>query len=179
MVKFNIIVAVDSQLGIGKQGKMPWHISGDMRHFKEITCQTNSPSKKNAVVMGRRTWESLPEKFRPLPGRINIVLSRNPSLSFPESVFRVESLDKAFNLIENNEFGERIEAIFIIGGGDVYRQAIARPDCENIYLTEVQGAFDCDVFFPSFKDQFQQTFSSQWVKENSIPHRFLIYSRLS
>jgi hypothetical protein len=73
---FQIVVAATRKLGIGKGGTMPWKLPGDIAYFKELTTRTADPAKQNAVVMGRKTWESIPPKFRPLPGRVNIVLSR-------------------------------------------------------------------------------------------------------
>ena len=70
-----MVVAATRALGIGKDGKLPWHLPGEMAFFKELTSKTSDAGKHNAVVMGRRTWESLPPKFRPLPGRLNVVLS--------------------------------------------------------------------------------------------------------
>lgn len=74
---FQIVVAATRKLGIGKAGTMPWKLPGDMAYFKELTMRTADPAKQNAVVMGRKTWESIPPKFRPLPGRVNVVLSRS------------------------------------------------------------------------------------------------------
>lgn len=73
---FQIVVAATRKLGIGKGGTMPWKLPGDMAYFKELTSRTADPAKQNAVVMGRKTWESIPPKFRPLPGRVNVVLTR-------------------------------------------------------------------------------------------------------
>ena len=74
---FQLVVAATRKLGIGKHGSMPWKLPGDMAYFKELTSKTADSSKQNAVIMGRKTWESIPLKFRPLPGRINVVLTRN------------------------------------------------------------------------------------------------------
>ena len=73
---FQLVVAATRKLGIGKAGSMPWKLPGDMAYFKELTSKTADSGKQNAVVMGRKTWESIPSKFRPLPGRINVVLTR-------------------------------------------------------------------------------------------------------
>ena len=95
MIPFNIIVAVDSKNGIGKKGNLPWSFSADMKRFKEITSTTKDKSKQNAVVMGRKTWNSIPEKFRPLPGRLNLVLTRSQQLFFPVDVMKANSLPEA------------------------------------------------------------------------------------
>ena len=95
MKPYNIIVVADFNSGIGKNGMLPWHLPGDMRHFKELTITAQSKSKKNAVIMGRKTWESIPEKFRPLKKRINSVLTRNNATSFPRGVIKAMSLNEA------------------------------------------------------------------------------------
>lgn len=74
-----LVVAVDEVGGIGKGKALPWKLPGDMAYFKELTSRTHDPARQNAVIMGRTTWESIPPKFRPLPGRINVVLSRTMS----------------------------------------------------------------------------------------------------
>eukprot|EP01043_Picozoa_sp_COSAG02_P013258 COSAG02_NODE_527_length_20704_cov_120.745462_10_plen_104_part_00 len=79
-VPLSVIVAASrGSWGIGKDGGIPWQLPGDMAHFRKVTLETVDPERQNAVVMGRRTWESIPPKFRPLAGRINIVLTRTPS----------------------------------------------------------------------------------------------------
>ena len=76
--KFHVVVAASlPEFGIGFEGKLPWRIAEDMKHFKQITSQTVDKNKQNAVIMGRKTWESIPSKFRPLPDRLNVVLTRN------------------------------------------------------------------------------------------------------
>jgi dihydrofolate reductase/thymidylate synthase len=73
---FQLVVAAARNMGIGKDGGMPWNLPGDMAYFKDLTSRTRDAAKENAVIMGRRTWESIPARFRPLKGRINVVLSR-------------------------------------------------------------------------------------------------------
>src|SRR5689334_4792565 len=93
---FSIIVAVDEQFGIGRNKLLPWNIPGDMKHFKEITTRS-SEGKQNFVIMGRKTWDSIPEKFRPLPGRVNCVLSRDLQMVLPAGVLRKTGLQEALH----------------------------------------------------------------------------------
>ena len=79
MIKFSLVVAMDEERGIGKQGTLAWRLPADLKHFKEITTEVKDMKKQNAVIMGRKTWESLPEKFRPLPQRLNIVVTTQPN----------------------------------------------------------------------------------------------------
>lgn len=74
---YQLVVAATRKLGIGKSGTMPWKLPGDLAYFKELTSKTAESGKQNAVIMGRKTWESIPAKFRPLPNRVNVVLTRN------------------------------------------------------------------------------------------------------
>ena len=76
-MKFDLIVAADQNLGIGLNGDLPWKLKGDLKYFRNLTIQTQDRNKINAVIMGRTTWESIPDKFRPLPNRLNIILSNS------------------------------------------------------------------------------------------------------
>ncbi len=161
MLYFDIIVAMDSQRGIGKDGNLPWHIPMDLKHFRTITQRTLQEDKQNAVIMGRKTWESIPEEFRPLKGRINLVLTRQgTTLELPESVLKANSLEGAFNLLKNKELQKNIENIFIIGGGSVFQEALTLPNCRKIFLTKIQKDFHCDTFLPPFERDFCETASS-------------------
>jgi dihydrofolate reductase / thymidylate synthase len=94
-----VVAATAGSLGIGKNGKLPWSLPLDMKHFKELTMATTRPNATNAVIMGRKTWQSIPPRFRPLERRLNIVLSRNPSireqLGLPAGVIVASSLQQA------------------------------------------------------------------------------------
>ena len=79
MLPVSVIVATSKDWGIGKDGDVPWRLPGDLAHFRKVTLGTVDPERQNAVVMGRRTWESIPPKFRPLKGRVNVVLTRAPT----------------------------------------------------------------------------------------------------
>ena len=175
MLPFNIIVAMDEHNGIGKNGRLPWHLPADLKHFKEITCQTTLPSKKNVVIMGRRTWESLPKKFQPLPGRINLVLTRNKNFSPPSGVLTAKTFEEAFKVLSEKQLRESIEQIFVIGGGEVFKEALQSADCRRIYATHIRETFDCDVFFPPFENRFKKKSGSAVLEDNSLRFFFTEY----
>ncbi len=127
---FQIVVAATRERGIGKDGQLPWKLPTDMNFFKTVTSLTTSATKKNVVVMGRRTWESIPDKFRPLRGRLNVVLTRSSrkSLGIPpqhENVLVSDSFDSALALLAAPPLSSEVESVFIIGGGQVYRSVIS------------------------------------------------------
>lgn len=129
-----IVAAVAENRVIGREGDVPWHYPEDMEHFRETTM--GSP-----VIMGRRTFESLPDDYRPLPGRTNIVLTRSdPELD--ESVKIANSLDEAWKVAEEKSS----DSAYIIGGASVYRQAL--PEADTMIITEVPGEPEGDTYFP-------------------------------
>ena len=144
-MSYAIIVAADKNNGIGKDGGLPWHLPEDLKHFKRLTTETDDPGRINAVVMGRKTWESLPERFRPLPGRLNIVLTRNPDYPLPADVLRCASLEDLASLAGGLE---GINKIFIIGGEQIFRAALKAGICREVYLTRIDHIYECDTFFP-------------------------------
>ncbi|MEK7496519.1 MAG: dihydrofolate reductase [Patescibacteria group bacterium] len=169
---FSIIAAVDKKLGIGLKNALPWRLKGDMDHFKQITVNTAS-DKQNAVIMGSNTWASLPEKFRPLPERLNVVLSWQP-LDLPAGVLFGSSLDNALEQLSNRA---DINEVFVIGGARVYAEAINHPACVKIYLTEIDSVFECDTFFPKLPVEFVKKQESELVKENNINYKFAVYAK--
>ena len=173
MKPFSIIVAFDSQYGIGKNGQLAWSLPLDLKHFKSITSAVADPAKKNAVIMGRKTWESLPPKFRPLPGRVNLVLSKEGGLGLPSEVLCSPSLEDALKQLSSSN----IEHVFVIGGAQVYAQAIEHPLCQKLYVTHVQGEHGCDVFFPPISRQFFPISSSEEHQEQGIRFQFSDYLR--
>jgi len=149
MAKFSIVVAaVWPNLGIGYNGGLPWKsLKPDMEYFKKLTSTPKTEGVRNAVIMGRKTWESIPAKFRPLSNRINVVLTRNPVFSVGhEDVVVFQSFDAALsNLpIMYKDLGE----VFVIGGSQIYRQALEHKGLSNVYITKVYKNFECDCFLP-------------------------------
>lgn len=173
-MKFSIVAAVDKNLGIGKDNSLPWRLPGDLKYFSEVT-RTADEGMLNAVIMGRKTWESLPSDSKPLKGRINIVLSRG-KVRLPENVILASSLDDAFEKLEKVE---NLNNIFIIGGVSIYNQAIELPDCQKLFITEVLGDFDCDAFFPKFsEEEFSLVSRSHDHEENGLKYRFSVYENV-
>ena len=146
-----IIVAMDEENTIGKDGDIPWHYSEDMKYFKEKTTG-------HSVLMGRTTYESLPKDFRPLPDRENIVLTRS-NLGLGESVKVANSLEEGFEMAEN-------EKVFIAGGASIYRQTLDLAD--KMLITRIPGDHNGDTSFPEFNEE-------NWKLESSTESGDLIF----
>jgi dihydrofolate reductase len=162
-VIISLIVALDEQRGIGVDGHLPWHLSADLQRFKSLTMGHH-------LIMGRKTYESI---GRPLPGRTTIIVSRNPSFQ-PEGCMVARSLETA---IEFARFDQEDEA-FIIGGGDLFDQAIDMAD--RIYLTQVHASLEADVYFPEYSPKDWLEKESAYVDaddKNEYPSTFKILER--
>lgn len=161
----SLIAAVASNRAIGKNNELPWHLPEDMRHFRETT-------RGKPVIMGRKTWESLPDAFRPLPGRQNLVVSRNPAYQAPGATLAgslVEALRKA-------ELSGEDDEAFVIGGAELYRQAL--PLASRLYLTEIAESIEGDVFFPEVLPQEWEEVARQEQQGTSVPRfSFVVYQR--
>ena len=152
---------------IGKDGAMPWHVPEDLAHFKEVTL--GSP-----VVMGRRTWDSLQPKFRPLPGRRNIVITRQPDWADAGAEV-AHSLDDALALAA----AALADRTWIIGGAQVYREAIALAD--RLEVTEISGSYEGDAHAPDVGHEWLAVAvepASGWLTSRTgVEYRFLRYER--
>lgn len=155
----DVIVAATTRGGIGRAGALPWHLPADMSFFKELTTRTEAPGARNAVIMGRKTWASIPEKFRPLKGRVNVVLSRSADVRaterIPDDVLVSPSLEAAVTLLSNPPHGADVENIFVIGGAAAFEEAMGGRGpvlCRTIYLTRVHTLVECDVFITPVDD---------------------------
>ena len=158
----SIIVAVSEDLGIGKDNELLWHISEDLKRFKRLTSG-------NAVIMGKKTWESLPRK--PLPGRKNIVLTDDPE-EVIENALTAYSIDDALGRCGKEE------DIFIMGGGSVYRQFI--PLADRLYITHVHKRSPADVYFPEIDPVIWEVIEKEEFTDpaiTDIPYSYVIYGR--
>ena len=157
----SLIAAVARNRAIGKDNQLLWHLPEDMRHFRETT-------RGKPVVMGRKTWESLPEKFRPLPGRQNIVVSRDPA-------YKAHGADLAGSLEGALALAGGAEEVFVIGGEQLYRAAL--PFADRLYLTEVELEPEADAFFPELNPAVWQEVERRASGESMPACTFVLYLR--
>ena len=181
MKKINIILAIDDKNGLWKNWDLAWKISADLKYFKNITSKTKDLAKLNAVVMWKNTWESIPLKYRPLPNRINCVLSR---LIKQESIWsKINDYVLYFNsidsCIEELITKTNLENIFIIGWANIYNQILKHERLNEIYLTKVEWNYNCDVFFDWIPNNFKLESESELYEENWIKFSFQIYKKVS
>ena len=174
-VDFDVVVAADLGDGIGARGAIPWRLPTDLAHLKRVTSETSVPGTRNAVIMGRVTWDTLPAKFRPLPGRLNVVVSTQPHLELPDGVLRAASLDAA--LVASAD-GPDVERVFVLGGAKIYRQALELSGCRRIYLTRVLGRHECDAFFPPIPSRFRREQLLGEGNENGTGYRIELWNRI-
>jgi len=157
----SIIVAVSEDLGIGKNNDLLWHLPDDMKRFKKLTTG-------NTVVMGKRTWESLPK--RPLPNRRNVVITDVPGETFDGAV-AAYSIEDAVTLCKDDR------EVFIIGGGSIYRQFM--PIADRLYITHVHRKTEADVYFPEISRKTWKVIDKEEFRpaDDGIPYTYVIYER--
>lgn len=163
-----MIAAVSENRVIGKDNDLVWHLPDDMKYFMNTT-------KHHVVIMGRKNYESIPAKYRPLSDRTNIVVTRQEKFDAPGCIM-AKSIEEALEIALDKHESE----VFIIGGGQIYEQSL--PLSDKIYLTEINHSFDGDTFFPEFD-------KNDWIEKSRINHPvderhkyefdFVIYKRKS
>lgn len=167
-IKISLIVAMAENRCIGKDNKMPWHISDDLKRFKKMTMG-------HPVIMGRKTFESvLGYLGNPLPGRDNIVISR----SGYENDFDVPvcaDIETALARAKEVAAAQKVDEIFVIGGAQIYEQTLNYADC--LHLTQVHRSVDGDAFFPAFSYGEWQEFGREDYLEHDPPYSFMTLTR--
>ncbi|KAI8199533.1 Dihydrofolate reductase [Colletotrichum sp. SAR 10_65] len=159
--ELTLIVAATRNMGIGAKGGLPWTgLKKEMAYFARVTKRlpAQAPSDaKNAVIMGRKTWDSIPPRFRPLKGRLNIVISRShppfdssaaAPADYDKEPVKVGSLEQALAFVRSRPGAEVSSKVFVIGGAQIYGAALELPEAKRVLLTRVLGDFECDAFFP-------------------------------
>jgi len=166
----SIIVAASENNVIGMNNDLIWHLPIDMKFFKEKTAGHH-------VIMGRKNFESIPHKFRPLPNRTNIIITRNKNYHAENCIIKTNLTD-AINETKNNNENET----FIIGGGEIYKLALEQNLVDRIYLTRIHHEFDGDTFFPYLEE-------AKWKEKSRLEYKkdekhkydftFLTYEKLT
>ncbi|KAK5990033.1 Dihydrofolate reductase [Cladobotryum mycophilum] len=149
--ELTLIVAATRQMGIGFQGGLPWKgLRKEMQYFARVTQRVPSQSptdSQNAVIMGRKTWDSIPTSFRPLKNRLNIIITHSAPPTPPPSggqEVRVPSIEAAIQYAQQRSAAR----IFVIGGATIYDAALRSPAAKRVLLTSIEEDFECDTFFP-------------------------------
>jgi len=160
-LKLGVIYARARNGAIGKDNAMPWHLPEDLAHFKRTTL--GAP-----VIMGRKTWDSVPPRFRPLPGRRNIVITRNEDWH-EEGAERVSSLEQAIALCSD------VPVAWVTGGADIFRLAL--PHADIAVVTEIDADFDGHVFAPELGPEWQEAARERHVSKTGLGYSFVTYTK--
>lgn len=170
MIDAEIVVAVDEDGGIGKEGGIPWRLRADLRHLKKLTVGDGG----NAVVMGRKTWESLPDRFRPLPERHNVVVSRRRDYPLPAGVRLAHDPSAVWGQLASDH-----RRLFCLGGSELYRHVLDEGLCQTVHLTQVEGRHGCDTFFPPMPTSFRCVERGDRLEEKGLGYVFERWTRTS
>jgi dihydrofolate reductase len=161
VTRINLIYARAANGVIGKDGTMPWHLPEDLAHFKQLT-------HGHPVIMGRKTWDSLPPKFRPLPGRANIVITRQPD-------WQAEGATRAGSLEEALRQAGPVPEIWVIGGAQIYAQA--EPLASRAEVTEIARDFEGDAYAPSLGTGWVEAAREDHISGKGLAFSFVRYLR--
>ncbi|KAH6625637.1 dihydrofolate reductase-like domain-containing protein [Boeremia exigua] len=213
-----LILAATPSLGIGKGGGLPWpQLKKEMGYFARVTKRTTAtegdaagaaPAKRqrvNAVVMGRKTWDSIPDKFRPLKGRINVVVTRSvdaftsalpphaQSAAAYEGPLVAGSVSDALSQLQSDKIGVEVDKVIVIGGASIYEQALQLQEAKHVLLTKIQKEYECDTYFSenlegdgwtkASREELQEftgeTFEEGTeVEEKDVKFEFCLYNRI-
>ncbi|XP_043564131.1 dihydrofolate reductase [Chiloscyllium plagiosum] len=184
----NCIVAVCPNMGIGKDGNFPWYpvrLNKELKYFQKMTTTPSVEGKINAVIMGRKTWFSIPEKFRPLKDRINIVLSRELKEMPKGANYLARDLESALVHLDSPELQDKVDLVWIIGGSSLYKEAMGSPMSHRLFVTRVLQDFESDTFLPEINlNQFKllpkfPDVPADVQEDNGIQYKFEVYERIA
>ncbi|ANM62397.1 Bifunctional dihydrofolate reductase/thymidylate synthase [Arabidopsis thaliana] len=177
---YQVVIAATRDMGLGMDMKLPWDLPSEYQFFQDVTTRTSDPTKRNATIMGRKSWESTPLEIRPLPGRLNIVLTKSSchNIAIDENVLVSSSMESALELLATEPYSLSIEKVFVIGGGELLRNYMNASICDAIHLTEIDISVPCDAFAPRVDTSlYRPWYSSFPVVENGIRYSFNTYVR--
>lgn len=177
--RFHVMVAGTWSYGIGVDGQLPWSLPDELHYFRDVTMKAR-PGKMNVVIMGRKTWESIPQRFRPLQDRWNIIVSRTMDddeiYSRYSNVILVRSLNEAIDIVSDPPMFD-VDQVFVIGGAQLYKEAVEHPACSHVHYTLVDVSVKCDTMFPlTFKERFAiDSVVAKRGKKDGIRMWFCVY----
>lgn len=160
-MKLHLILARSANGVIGHHNKLPWHLPEDMAHFKRTTLGC-------PVIMGRKTWDSLPARFRPLPGRLNIVVTR-------QSDWQADGAQRAASIAQAMALCPADSDAWVIGGAEIYAQAL--PLATTAVVTEIETVYEGDAFAPVFGPQWSETARTRQVSSTGLRFSFVTYCK--
>lgn len=163
-IAYELMGAVDLNMGIGKDGHLPWKIKSEFEYYGRITSTTQDPTKKNVLVMGRRCWEDVPESDRPLFGCINFIMTSSKlDVSKYQNVHVFSGWEPLEKKLLETEFQKQYERVWIAGGTNIYADAMKSKYFHRVYLSRVQNAYECDTWFPPLVDHVKR------VTDQNVP----------
>ncbi|AWP08770.1 putative dihydrofolate reductase-like [Scophthalmus maximus] len=178
-----LIAATCNDMGIGKDGKMPWNLPAEFQYYRSTVSRVSRPGKMNLMVWGKLCWFSQPKTMFPLENTLHVVLSTSMSAVPDHAHFLCDDFDSAVRIASEPPLADMIETIWIVGGTQVYKEALGHPWCDLVYLTNIMAEFDCDVFFPEFDRglfKLQERFPhvpSDIQEENGIQYKFQVFKK--
>lgn len=179
---FFVIAAACKNNGIGYLNALPWKLKKEMDYFERMTTTCTDPAHRNVVIMGRKTWSSIPPKYRPLKNRTNVVLSRTVS-----TIEDRESVDHIFSSLPDALEGvsqlRNKGQVWVIGGQSIYEEAIRLQQCKRIYLTRIKKEYECDTFFPEIDENTYKLTRDPEVpdeeqEEDGVKYDYTVYERI-
>ncbi|KAM4554235.1 dihydrofolate reductase [Fundulus diaphanus] len=178
-----VIAAICNNMGIGKDGTLPWSLPSEFQYFLNTIKKVSRPGNMNLLIWGRLCWNSHPESMFPLDNSLHVVLSKTLSSVPDYAHFLRRDLESAVRLAAEPPLADIIETIWILGGTQVYEDALKHPWCDLLYLTDVMADFDCDAFFPEFDRELfklQEKFPdvpSEIQEENGIKFKCQVFKK--
>ncbi|KAG5830847.1 dihydrofolate reductase [Anguilla anguilla] len=178
-----VIAAACNNMGIGKDGHLPWSLPREFQFFLDAVRTVSKPDRKNLIIWGRETWFSAPKGLFPIANSVSVVLSNTLS-AVPERAHHLcRDFEGAVQLATAGPAGDQVETIWVVGGAEVYRKALEHPWCDLVYLTHIMADFDCDTFFPpldrsiyALQDRFPGV-QHKIQEENGIRYKFQVFKR--
>ncbi|KAL4659307.1 dihydrofolate reductase-like [Arapaima gigas] len=178
-----LIAAACRNGGIGNEGGLPWNLPKEFQFFLDTVRTVSKPGKKNLIVWGRDCWFSAPESLHPIANSLHAILSRTLKTAPPHAHYVCRDFDSAVSLACTPPLDDLLETIWIVGGTEVYREALRHPYCDLLYLTDIMAEFECDTFFPEFNQnlfRLQDSFPGvpdEIQEECGIRYKFQVFKK--